>query len=762
MTNPRHWSQRLRGIAHSIYRTDLLLPYRAKRKLRERFIDPLIWRWQNYRTIHPLTTKNQVTNSEQQSQVDANLYLNAQARRELKWFLKEPEAAIEIGRRDKGNGDAPLVSLVLILFNKAELSYACLRSIEQLRHDNLELIIIDNGSTDQTEELLLKLKGRIRIIRQKQNLHFLRGCNVAFSQLAPDSSYVMLVNNDTLVDPLAIHQALQVFRRWPETGIVGGQVLHLDGRLQEAGNVIFRDGTCSGLGRRSSPWHPLAQTRRKVDYVSGCLFMVDTALLQTLGGFDNNFEPAYYEETDLCIRSWQAGRPVIYEPTCQLRHVEFASSNQGQADATALMKVNRAKLENKHLAWLQQQPTPETHRDLESVNTCLRMQAYPARVLWIDDRNPDKRFGAGYGRLEDLIEALADIGCFITVFATHQQADIHLHAASSDYELRWGGLQDLQELLQTREGFYTHICASRHHNIRLLKTWLKSDSNSEINCRPLLVADIESLFSIRQQAQNYLHKTGKISKISLDELAKKPELRQELADLRPMDRFITVSEREAQLLRSALKKPAVVAGHTFAVAGLHGLGDFTACKGMLFMGAMTYHDSPNIDSLHWLAEEILPELKRQGHLNSAQCNLTVVGPSNAELIEPLLEKIRRHWPVEYLGHLENIEPILRQHRVLLAPTRFAAGLPHKVQHAISQGVPVVTTTLIANQMGWQNGDGLLHSDDPKKFAEHIVNLQHDAALWQSIREQGLARVYKECQQEKLRKALERTFLDLQT
>ena len=758
MTDRRHWRQQLRQAARALYRTDRLLPYRLKRRLRKRFVDPLIWRWQSHYNTPPLAPGDQAVATDLQAQIDANLSLSEQARRELQWFLQDPRATIEIGHHGEGSSDGPLVSLVLILFNKAELTYACLRSIEQLYHRNLELIIVDNASTDQTEELLKKLKGNIRVLRQKENLHFLRGCNLAFSHLATESNYVLLVNNDALIDPLAIHQAIEVFNRWPNTGIVGGQVLHLDGRLQEAGNVIFRDGVCSGLGRRQSPWHPLAQTRRKVDYVSGCLFMLETALLQELGGFDTRFEPAYYEETDLCIRSWQAGRPVIYEPTCQVRHVEFASSNQGQGDATALMQINRAKLENKHQAWLQHQPTTDTHQDLESINTCMRLQAYPARVLWIDDRNPDPRFGAGYGRMHDLIAILAEIGCFITIFATHQQPDPRLHAASSDYELHWGGLHELGELLQTRKDFYTHICASRQHNLRLLKNWLRLQDGSEAGRRPLLIADIESLFSIREHAQNYLQKTGVIATIELDELTKTSELQQELTDLQPIDRFLTVSEREAALLRSVLKKPVEVAGHAFVVPESSALGTFTACKGMLFMGAMTHPDLPNIDSLRWLAEAILPGLKNQGRLDPQQCPLTIVGPSKADLIQPLLEQIILHWPVDYLGHLEDVDPILRQHRVFLAPTRFAAGLPHKVQHAVSQGTPVVTTALIANQMDWRSGDGLLYSNDPEEFATHITNLHCNAALWQSTREQGMARIRIECQRNKVKNALEKTFL----
>jgi GT2 family glycosyltransferase len=750
--------QRLKAIATELYHSDQFIPHRVKRRLRKRLLDPLQDLWGKH--INPRNSHFQgiSKNNDAERQKEANLLHSINAKRDLYWFLDQPKARVRIGRAEN-NPTKPLVSIVLVLFNKAELSYACLRSLEQLRYPNLELIVVDNCSTDETSSMLSRIEGQATILRQDENLHFLRGCNRAFQQLSPRSHYVLLVNNDALLDPLAVDQAVSVFERWPETGIVGGQVLHLDGCLQEAGNVIFRDGVCSGLGRRQRPLQPLAQVRRKVDYVSGCLLMIKTDWLQKLGGFDERFAPAYYEETDLCIRSWQCGRPVIYEPSCQLRHVEFASSQQGQSDAEVLMQRNRDLLKRKHHAWLQDQPTWENHKDFSSITSCLRTESYPARILWIDDRNPDGRYGAGYGRMEDIIKTLADLGYYITILATHQNTDPCLHAHSADYELIWGGIQELESLLEERAGFYTHICASRNHNLQLLKTWQRRASQHlSSSQKPLLVGDIESLFSIREHAQREVRRNGKICTLSFNQLLKLPDLREEIDGLQNIDRFLTVSQREADLLSESLGKPVEVAGHAFTPSTPSQIPSYHDTHGLLFMGAMNHPDLPNLDSLHWLADTILPALRNLNQLDPQQAHLTVIGPYREDLVEPLLDRIRVLWPVRHLGHLERVEPELRQHRLLLAPTRFAAGLPHKVQHAISQGIPVVTTELIASQMGWQSGQGLQFSNNPVEYAALVADLYSNQQLWTKTQKIGLEKIHKECRLESLREALHRTFI----
>lgn len=697
--------------------------------------------------VLPPATQTEEINLDPQG--DANRNLIAASKRNLDKFLASG-TTLQIG----GYGKDPLVSLVLVLFNKAHLTYACLRQLAQLQHSNLEVLIVDNHSTDQTDALLERLKGRFTVLHQIDNLHFLRACNLAFAQLDPKAEFVALVNNDALLDQAAISKAIEVYRRWPETGIVGGQILHLDGQLQEAGSVICRDGSCRGLGRRQSPWQPLVQARRKVDYVSGCFLMIEATLLKTIGGFDTQFTPAYYEETDLCVASWKLNRPVVYEPACLLHHVEFASSGQGRSDAETLMSTNQQRFRAKHNDWIASHPEPGKFRDFPNIEHALNDQAYQVRLLWIDDKCPNPGQGAGFGRLQTILSTLADLGCFITLLATKlpengKAPDRSVHASSADYELHWGREDTLEDLLHQRLNFYTHIVASRRHNQEMLQACLNNLPKD--TPRPQIIADVESLFSIRAKSHDHLKRTGDIA--VAQDLAHHPMLHEEMNALKEFDQLWAVSQLEADLLHHSCQQPVHLVSHTFAISDQWPTPNNTA--GLLFMGAMNHPGLPNLDSLLWLADAVLPALRQQP-LQPEQAPLTVIGPYREDLVRPLLERIEAVWPVIHLGAVPEVEPILRRHRVMLAPTRFAAGLPHKVQHGIAMGIPVVTTELIASQMGWSNGEGLMASNNAWEFASHIVRLYNDPGLWEQVQAAGMACISRECNPQRQANALARS------
>lgn len=688
---------------------------------------------------------------------DANRTHAVDSERGLTHLIKS-NSVIQIGPLPDAVVPGPLVSLVVVLYNQAPLTFACLQRISSLQYKNIELIIVDNASSDATPLLLGRITGRVRILRLDENLHFLRACNLAFQELSPDSVYVALVNNDALLSSQTLDEALEVFSRWPNTGIVGGQILHLDGQLQEAGNTLFQDGSCRGIGRRQSPWHPIVQVRRKVDYVSGCFLMIATSFLREMGGFDERYVPAYYEETDLCVESWKRGRPVVYEPRCRVHHVEYASSPQGNIDADLLMQRNCSRFRSKHRDWLIHQQDPKHFADLTRIDHCLRPLSYPARILWIDDRLPDAGQGAGFGRLQAIIEQLAELDIFVTLFTTDfpsggEDPDLRCHALSSDYELQWGGKEALRKLLESRDGFYTHIVASRRHNISYLRHCLCIKPIKRV---PLLVGDIESLFSIRQFCLKSLQQTNVIADVA--DFADLPDIEYELREVKIFDRLMAVSEQEQLLLIKHTCLPVVRVGHAFSIPPKTHLPCFENTHGLIFMGAMNFPGLPNLDSLAWLADSILPALLKLDLFQPEAAPLTIVGPFSLELVQASLDRIAAIWPMRHLGRVEDVDEILRRHRLLLAPTRYASGLPHKVQHAISQGLPVVTTQLIASQMGWSYGEGLAYSNDPEGFARTIAQFYTDQCSWEKIQAAGLQKIREDCSPSMLRQGLIETFL----
>src|SRR6185436_15403780 len=113
----------------------------------------------------------------------------------------------------------------------------------------------------------------------------------------------------------ALQNALTTIKTSAGIGAVGGKILLLDGTLQEAGSVVWQDGSCTGYGRGDNPLAPMYNFRRDVDYCSGAFLLTPAKVWKELRGFDEAFKPAYYEETDYCMRLWQRGLRVVYEPT---------------------------------------------------------------------------------------------------------------------------------------------------------------------------------------------------------------------------------------------------------------------------------------------------------------------------------------------------------------------------------------------------------------------------------------------------------------
>ena len=154
------------------------------------------------------------------------------------------------------------------------------------------------------------------------------------------------------------------------------------------------------------------------------------------------------------------------------------------------------------------------------------------------------------------------------------------------------------------------------------------------------------------------------------------------------------------------------------------------------MGAIHDIDSPNADSVFWFAKEILPLLQEK---IGKEVTFTVVGFNKFQEIWDLQSDA-----LQVLGQVESLEEIYNCARVFVAPTRFAAGIPFKVHHAAAYGLPIVTTSIIASQLGWQDQQEILVGDDPKSFAEKCAQVYTDQKLWETLRNSALNKIQLEC------------------
>ncbi|CAN7558416.1 glycosyltransferase [Phenylobacterium sp. LjRoot225] len=644
---------------------------------------------------------------------DPKAAFRAACRAELDAFLARGDRLV------LPTSETPVVSILLVLFNQAELTFEGLRALRLALDAPCEVILVDNASSDRTAELLDRIDGA-RIVRNSENLHFLRGVNQG-AELARGRC-LLLLNNDARLVPGAIAAAVERLDAEPDLGAVGGRITLLDGRLQEAGSIIWSDGSCLGYGRGMDPWAPEFQFRRDVDYCSGAFLMTPRALFERLGRFDMAFAPAYYEETDLCMRIREAGLRIGYDPRILLSHFEFGSSSSSEA-ALALQADHSKIFQARHAAVLQADHRPPGTAPFEA-----RMRGgFRGRVLIVEDQIPYPQLGAGYPRALDLLRATVAAGWFVTfyplVYPDVDYADAYgvlppgVEIAADRGE---GGLADF---MRERPDYYDAAIVSRPHNMAVFRTAL-AEAPGFIGLSKV-VYDAEAIFALREEAR---------ARIAREREKAKGDVAAELALGAGAAVILAVNEVEADAFRRAGAPDVRVLGHGIAprptAIAFEDRGD------LLFVGAMDENASPNADALEVFVREIMPRLDA---LIGADWVLRVAGRHGAARVQALSGP-----RVQLLGPVDDLQPLYARSRVFIAPTRYAGGIPMKVQEAAARGLPAATTSLLARQLGWADGEALVVGDAPEAFAQACQRLYQDAALWEAIRAGALARISAEC------------------
>ncbi len=633
---------------------------------------------------------------------------------------------------------APVVSILLVLHNRAELTLPCVRSLADGASCPFEVVIVDNASTDQTPALLNRVDGAT-VIHNDANLGFVLACNQAAR--AARGEFLLFLNNDAQLMPGAVDSAMDTLRSSGDVGAVGGKVILLDGSLQEAGSIVWNDGSCLGYGRGDSPSAPPYNFVRDVDYCSGAFLLTRRALFERAGGFDETFQPAYYEETDYCLSLWQAGRRVVYDPGAAVLHYEFGSSEPGEPRAaTQLQLGHRRILAHKHAAWLASKYQASAANQLWARSA----RVGERRALFIDDRVPHPSLGSGLPRAREILLSLQQAGYFVTFYPLNKPAEAwdSVYAdipKTVEVMLDHGGAK-LAAFLSERQGYYGAIVASRPHNFTALQYLI--DQHPDWFSHTRIIYDAEAIYAYRGVAQRRL-RGETVTDAELEELVE-----QEIALARGAHAVICVSDVECARFAARGYRRVYKLGHALTPEPTP--NPFEARDGVLFVGGILNDRTPNADAVYWFVDEILPILRRQLDRPVA---FTVAGPNESRQLAQ-----RTGHQARVTGEVADLTPYYDGARVFVAPTRFAAGIPLKVYEAAARGVPVVCTSLLASQLGWRHGQELLVADDAASFAAQCARLCADRDLWESIRANALQRVSVECSREAFQKTVEEILL----
>jgi GT2 family glycosyltransferase/glycosyltransferase involved in cell wall biosynthesis len=608
----------------------------------------------------------------------------------------------------------PRVSIVIVAWKQREMLLACLRSISETAGADVayEVIVVSNDAPHAIKDALRGQTAGIRLIESQVNLGFGGACNLGVA--AARGEYVVLLNDDAVVAPGWLEWLVATGDANPRAAAVGSLVLFPDGRIQEAGSVIWADGSTAPLGRHAPGESLEWMFVRQVDYVSACSLLVNRRAWNEVGGFDAGYHPAYYEDVDLCLALRAQGYDVLFEPRSRVWHHESASSDGRFKNFLFARNQRRVQAKWSERLRLQEPAQPSSAAAL--ARAVWRAQGAPATILAVDDRVPDPAMGSGYGRMFDAIIELARRGHAVSLFPVQGSSGVPPGpVVSAGVRIVEG---DLRAHLSQTWVHYDVVLVSRPHNFDRVASTVR-----ECQPRAVLVYDCEALFWRRMERQASLL-TDQDEQRALRDAASTMRAFEEQIVVRS-DLAVTVSGEEADLLRRVDGCCPVRPIRPSEPSVRLGPQSYEERVGVVYVaGWMAGTTSPNADGLRWFADEVLP-LVRQA-IPWVRVQVTGANPP-ADLLawaDPNLC---------FTGHVADLASFYGQARVVIAPIRFGAGVKVKTIQALQHGVPVVSTGCGAEGIDTHGLDAITLADDAEGFAAGVVTLLTDVSAWQRKR-----------------------------
>jgi GT2 family glycosyltransferase/glycosyltransferase involved in cell wall biosynthesis len=641
-------------------------------------------------------------------------------RRAKRRLLRQPRflpTAYEQVRRLQSSTDDPIlppmssadgVSIVIPVFNHAEVTVTCLRAlVENTTPGEYEVIVVDNGSGRRTQNALQRVSG-LRLIRNETNLGFVDACNQGAA--AARGNYVVFLNNDTVVLPGWMERLRATLASDPQNGAVGAMLVYPDGRLQEAGGIVWSDGSAWNYGKNDNPEAPEYGYVREVDYCSGACLMIKRPLFEQLGGFDARYAPAFYEDTDLCFRIREAGGRVLYQPHSRVLHFEGATAGTDVSSGVKQYQVvNQRKFIERHRIALEAQ--------WPFSPALIRVAADRRRgphILVIDHMVPRHREDSGSVRMTNLLSILMDLGYRVTFVPDNLAPD---EPYTSELQQRgiqvfYGPEQVIPYLERTVDLIDIAIICRAHFASKYLDTLRAPEE------RPFIVFDTVDLHHLREERHAEL--TGDSG--AAIQAARTREI--ELSVANRSDVVWVTSDHEAAVLERAGVSAAVA-----IVPNIHHVRKSApgpaGREGLLFIGG--FQHPPNADAVEYFVQQILPLLLNELPLVKLRVVGSQVTPSIAALASD---------HVEILGFVEDVVPLFDAARLSVAPLRYGAGVKGKISQSLALGLPVVTTPVGAEGMSLSDDEHVLIGASAQEFARQVVRLYRDDSLWTRLSVSG--------------------------
>ena len=635
-------------------------------------------------------------------------FINLQLKKYLEPFYKHvnKKQPIKLKRSTK-----PLVSIIIPVFNNANETYKCLRSIEFYCNKlTYEVILVDDNSTDDTFKLFNGLN--LKYIRNKKNMGFIENCNNA--SIIANGEFLYFLNNDAfLINENSIFSLIEIFNKFKSVGVVGSKLIYPNLLLQEAGGIIWNDGSAWNYGNGKNISTCSASYIREVDYVSGASFMVKKSLFIKLGKFDSLYKPMYCEDSDFCLKVRKNKLKVFFQPNSLVCHNEGSTSgNDLNSGFKKYQTINNLEFKKRWNQFLK-------NNDKNGLNVYKNFdRTISKKILIIDYMIPTPDRDAGSVTMYNNIIIFLNAGYHVTFISD---------AFYSNNELLnyYKNLENLGVFCLYPPEFYSvnealfKISINKYDSILISRPLIYNkyiDLLKSLFKNTFILYECADLHFLRELRAKFYNPS--FNKIKTEFKGSSEEII--LNDGR-ISKFIVRSTYEENLLKKLLPRNNKVTYLKIPFDFKHTKIEIKKRYDLVFIGGFKH--APNIDAIKYFIHDILPFIQKV----YSKIQLHVIGQ---EPPKDLLSLAKNN--IFFHGFVENINPILSRTLISIAPLRFGAGVKGKIIQASQYGIPTVTSSIGIEGTGLTVNKNILIGDDPETFAKQVVHLISNKILYKKI------------------------------